>query len=50
MKIGNGEQLLAIVPARALVVVVAAGNYNDPNDWQVPDEVLRHFVLPGLKA
>ncbi|WP_277033475.1 serine hydrolase [Caballeronia mineralivorans] len=50
MGFGNGGQLLAIVPARALVVVVTAGNYNDPNDWQVPDEVLRHFVLPSLKA
>ncbi|MDN7180320.1 beta-lactamase family protein [Caballeronia sp. SEWSISQ10-4 2] len=50
MGLGNGGQLLAIVPARALVVVVTAGNYNDPKDWQVPDEVLRHFVLPSLKA
>ena len=50
MGFGNGGQLLAIVPARALVVVVTAGNYNDPNDWQVPDAVLRHFVLPSLKA
>jgi CubicO group peptidase (beta-lactamase class C family) len=50
MGIGNGGQLLAIVPARELVVVVIAGNYNDRKDWQVPDEVLRHFVLPSLKA
>jgi CubicO group peptidase (beta-lactamase class C family) len=50
MGIGNGGQLLAIIPARELVVVVTAGNYNDPKDWQVPDEVLRHFVLPSLKA
>ena len=50
MGFGNGGQLLAIVPARALVVVVTAGNYNDPNDWQVPDAVLRRFVLPNLKA
>jgi CubicO group peptidase (beta-lactamase class C family) len=50
MGIGNGGQLLAIVPARELVVVVTAGNYNDRKDWQVPDEVLRHFVLPSLKA
>jgi CubicO group peptidase (beta-lactamase class C family) len=50
MGVGNGGQLLAIVPARALVVVVTAGNYNAPKDWQVPDEVLRHFVLPSLKT
>jgi CubicO group peptidase (beta-lactamase class C family) len=50
MGLGNGGQLLAIVPARALVVVVTAGNYNDRKDWQVPDEVLRHFVLPSLEA
>jgi hypothetical protein len=46
----NGGQLLVIIPARELVVVVTAGNYNDPRDWQVPDEVLPHFVLPCLKA
>jgi len=50
MGFGNGGQLLAIVPARKLVVVVTAGNYNDPKDWQVPDEVLRHFVMPSLKV
>jgi len=50
MAFGNGGQLLAIIPARELVVVVTAGNYNDPNDWQVPDAVLRHFVLPNLRA
>jgi hypothetical protein len=50
MGFGNGGQLLAIVPARKLVVVVTAGNYNDPKDWQVSDEVLRHFVMPSLKA
>jgi CubicO group peptidase (beta-lactamase class C family) len=50
MGFGNGGQLLAILPARALVVVVTAGNYNDPDDWQMTDSVLRHFVLPSLKS
>jgi CubicO group peptidase (beta-lactamase class C family) len=50
MGVGNGGQMLTILPQRSLVIAVSAGNYNDPNGWRVPDAVLREFVLPGLAA
>jgi CubicO group peptidase (beta-lactamase class C family) len=48
--VGNGGQILAILPERALVIAVTAGNYNDPRAWEVPDAVLRRIVLPSFVA
>jgi CubicO group peptidase (beta-lactamase class C family) len=48
--VGNGGQILAIMPERALVIAVTAGNYNDRKDWEVPEAVLRRIVLPSLVA
>jgi CubicO group peptidase (beta-lactamase class C family) len=45
---GNGGQRLFIVPELDLVVVVTAGNYNNPDSWRLPMAILNQFVLPAL--
>jgi CubicO group peptidase (beta-lactamase class C family) len=45
---GRGGQRVFILPDVELVVVVTAGNYNDPEQWRLPNAVLNQFVLPAL--
>ena len=45
---GLGGQRLFIVPELELVVVVTAGNYNNPEQGRLPLAILNQFVLPAL--
>ena len=47
---GNGGQRLGVAPETGLVVVVFAGNYNQPDAWQLPVKILEDFVLPAAAA
>ena len=45
---GNGGQRLLVDKNNQLIQVVLAGNYNQPNAWQVPVRIMSEFVLPSL--
>lgn len=47
---GNGGQRLMIVPQERLVVVIFAGNYNQPEQGDVPEAVISQFVMPAFAA
>ena len=46
---GNGGQRLTVQPGIDLVIVVLAGNYNDPDAWQVPVRILEDIVSPEIR-
>lgn len=45
---GNGGQRLTVQARSNLVVVVFAGNYNQPDAWKLPVKVLLEFVYPAF--
>ncbi|WP_374445221.1 serine hydrolase domain-containing protein [Stella sp.] len=46
--IGNGGQRLFVWPEPGLVVAVTAGNYDDPEQWRTPIDLVREVLLPAL--
>ena len=46
---GNGGQRLTIQPAYDLVIAVQAGNYNEPDAWQLPATLIEKFVAPAVR-
>lgn len=47
---GNGGQRLFCAASYDLVLVVMAGNYNDPNAWQLPVAIITQVVMPALRG
>lgn len=47
---GNGGQRLWIDNGNRLVVVILAGNYNQPNDFVMPTRILQEFIYPAVLA
>lgn len=46
---GNGGQRLSLNVERKVVTVIFAGNYNQPDDWQVPVKVIEDYIVPELR-
>ncbi|MCF8483391.1 MAG: beta-lactamase family protein [Rhodospirillum sp.] len=46
---GNGGQRLLIDRENDLVLVVFAGNYNQPDSWKLPVKIYTDFVRPALQ-
>ncbi|GJL82668.1 MAG: hypothetical protein DHS20C01_23020 [marine bacterium B5-7] len=45
---GNGGQRLTVNPGDKIILVIFAGNYNQPNDWQLPVKIIEEFLVPAL--
>ena len=47
---GNGGQRFSVNKGLDLVLVVYAGNYNQPNDWQLAVKVVEEHLAPIIRA
>jgi CubicO group peptidase (beta-lactamase class C family) len=48
LMLGNGGNLVVVIPALDVVVVVQAQNYNDPADLTLSRAIVERFILPAL--
>ena len=47
--LGNGGQRMSVSKTLGLVVVIYAGNYNEPNAWEIPVSVIAQYIAPTLE-
>ena len=47
---GNGGQRFSMNKVLGLVMVVFAGNYNQPDAWKIPVKVSVEFLSPALEG
>ena len=45
---GNGGQRVIVVPGLGLAAAIAAGNYDDPEQWRTPAVVIEQVILPAF--
>jgi len=47
--LGNGGQRLSVQPDIGLIVVILASNYDAPDDWVMPERIIRDHIAPDLR-